>query len=413
MLDSEWYASERLMMMTTFGRPLAITFRLVIVLVCLAGIWNSWKLAYADHLVKEDTAEALQSAVGWAPDDSAAYMRLAQLDDGNSRQLLETALRLDPYNAQADIELGLRYEADGDPVRAEKLLLNAFEVDRTYLPRWSLANFYLRQDNIPAFWTWAHKASEMPADEVGALFQLCWQVSPNPDKIAANLLSDDPRMVHQYLSFLLDKDQFHDAVPVASRLMRDGSPSTDRALLLSAVNKMAAANAGTEASTVWHQLLQNNWVVGDTTVPNNASFARSPLPVSFDWEISSFQGLYSWPGPSGLQTDFTGKEPENCTVAKQTLALAPGKYLFEYSFHTFDIDPGSGIRWQIINAQSGTVLAESGDLASNTPQQASLPFTVPADAPLLTLRLAYKRTLGTTRISGTLVIPSTRIHSSS
>jgi len=65
--------------------------------------------------------------------------------------LLTTSLRLNRYDAQADIGLGLQFEADGDFGRAEKKLLEAYEVDHTYLPRWSLANYYFRRDNIPAF----------------------------------------------------------------------------------------------------------------------------------------------------------------------------------------------------------------------------------------------------------------------
>ena len=71
--------------------------------------------------------------------------------------MLETALKLDRYNAQAAIELALQDESEGNYSEAEKLLLGAFTVDRTYVPRWTLANFYFRRNNLPAFWTWARR----------------------------------------------------------------------------------------------------------------------------------------------------------------------------------------------------------------------------------------------------------------
>ena len=126
---------RRSTLMLPARRLLVISLRMIVLGVCALGIWNSWKVARADHLSRQDTAEALRSAIRLAPDDSAYFMRLAQLDEVHSLELLKTALRLDPYNAQADIELGLRYEADGDPVNAEKLLLQAFAIDHTYLPR--------------------------------------------------------------------------------------------------------------------------------------------------------------------------------------------------------------------------------------------------------------------------------------
>ncbi|MGD0911746.1 MAG: hypothetical protein ABR928_07615, partial [Terracidiphilus sp.] len=102
------------------------------------------KIARAERLFRQDSADAIRSAIVLAPDNSAYFMRLAQLDESHAVELLRTALRLDNYNAQADIELGLQYEAGGDPSHAEMLLLQAAAIDHTYLPRWSLANFYLR-----------------------------------------------------------------------------------------------------------------------------------------------------------------------------------------------------------------------------------------------------------------------------
>lgn len=388
-----------------FATPL----RVVIALVCLLAIWYSFKLIRASSLVKEDTPDALRSALWLEPDSSAIYMRLAQLDETNAQQLLETAVRLDPYNAQADIELGLRYESAGDPARAEQSLLQAFAVDHTYVTRWTLANFYLRQGNMPAFWMWARRSAQMPSDDIGALFQLCWRVSPDPNVLTANLISENPSIIRQYLVFLMNKGQFDAAIPIAMHLIRVGSVDADRRLLLAVVNQLVAAKVANGSLAIWHQLLGNKWITADSTVPNNSAFAREPLPVSFDWSIRSFAGLHSWPGPSGLETEFAGNEPENCTITEQTIALTPGNFTLNYTYHTTGIPAGSGIHWQIVDATTETVLAQSADLSSDTVQKASLDFTVGPDAPLLRLRLVYKRELGTTRITGMMETISTQI----
>ncbi len=387
----------------------ASALRILIALACLWGIWNSWKVARADFLFRQDTAASIRSAIALTPDDSAAYMRLAQLDEGRAQEMLETALRLDPYNAQADIELGLLHESNGDPAKAERLLLDAFEVDHTYTPRWSLANFYLRQDNLPAFWHWARRAAEMPPDDMGALFALCWRVSPDPKNISDAILNNNPAMVRQYLAFLVSKDQLHAAADLAPRLLRTGAPDVDRPLLLSVVNQAIAASDATAANEVWHDLIQHQWVVADSSVPNNPDFARDPLPVGFDWSLPSYTGLHSWPGPSGLAVEFTGDEPESCTIADQIVSLSPGNYRLEYAYRTSGIAPDTGIKWQILDAKTGAVLAETPSLSSDTLQHATLRFSVPQGAPLLRLHLGYQRALGTTRVTGTLAIQSTRI----
>jgi hypothetical protein len=80
-----------------------------------------------------------------------------------------------------------------------------------------------------------------------------------------------------------------------------------------------------------------------------------------------------------------------------------------YSYHTSDISPASGIHWQIVDAKTGTVLAESPDLSSDALLSSGFGFSVSTAAPLLQLRLVYRRALGTARISGMLDVVSTQI----
>ncbi len=390
-------------------RVVSRAVRLVVAGVCLFAMWDSWKLARADFLFRQDTKASIREAIRLAPDASAYSMRLAQLDDDHAQELLERALRLDPYNAQADIELGLRYEAEGDAGRAEKLLLHAYSIDHTYVPRWSLANFYLRQGNIPAFWTWARAAAQMPADDVGALFLLCWRVSPDPAVIEQKVLNDNPAVIRQYLRFLLGVGQLDASARVAAWLVRDGSQATDGPLLFSLIDGLVQVGDAGAATNLWHGLQAQGWVPEDKGLPYNGSFARPPQPVRFDWALGTNDGLHSWPGPSGLEAELNGNEPESCTLAEQTVALAPGNYSLAYSYRTENIPPDTGIRWQIVDAKSGKVLAESPSLSSTMMLSAGVPFTVGPETPLLQVRLGYQRALGTVRVSGAVVIRSTRI----
>jgi hypothetical protein len=336
-------------------------------------------------------------------------MRLAQLDEDHASELLETALRLNPFNAQADIELGLRAEAEGNTVKAEKFLLQAFAVDDTYVPRWSLAGFYLRRGDMNEFWAWARKAVEMPADDMGALFELCWHASTDPEEIAGKILNDNPDVIRQYLTFLLRKDQLTGSESIAQRLIRTGIPSANRPVLFSVVNRMLTAGDATAAATLWHNLIEQGWVGGSDTRPYNAAFAQDPLPVGFDWSLPSYPGLHSRPGGSGLETEFTGDQPEDCLIAEQSVVLPAGNYTMKYTYQTGGISPDTGIRWQIVDANSGAVLANSPYLSSETHQEVALPFSLGKAMNLLRLQLVYKRVPGTSRVAGTLTNVSTQI----
>jgi len=386
-----------------------IILRVAIVLGCVAGICWSAITARADSLFRQDTAESVRQAIELTPDEPRYYMRLALLDGGRARQLLETATRLDRYNAPALTELALRLEAEGDLPGAESLLLEAYEVDRTYLPRWTLANFYLRRDNLPQFWLWAKKAAEMPSEDMSALFQLCWRVNSDAQAIAQSVLTNDPATIRQYLGFLLAKGEVGAVAAVAPRLIERGNVETDRPLLLATVNRLLTEGDAASATMLWRNMTAQHWVVADDSTPNNASFTRQPLPVGFDWSLASREGLRAWPGPSGLEVEFSGSEPEQCEVTEQMVPLSPGDYNLVYSYLTTDIGPGTGLRWQILDPRSNTLLAASPDLSSPTLRNETMPFTVTDLVPMVRLRLQYQRTSGTPRISGMLVVISANI----
>lgn len=391
------------------GQYFALLMRAVVVCACLLGIWESWKVARADTVLSQVTADSIRASIRLEPDCWRCYVQLARLDDSSAEELLQTSLRLNPYNSEAAIDLGLRYESDGQFHRAENILLQAFEVDRTYVPRWSLANFYLRRDNFPAFWMWIRRATEMPADDIGALFELCWRVSQDPKVIEANIAEDNPNVSRQYIVFLISKDQPMAAVNPALSLLRTGSREGDQSLLFTLLDKLIHANDHIDATNLWDTLIHQRWIVADTSFPNNSQFSRDPLPVDFDWGFPEGSGLHSWPGSSGLESELTGDEPEDCVIAEQTISLPPGNYRLESSYRTRNIAPETGIRWQILEVTSDKILASSASLSSDTPTRAFLPIVVKPDEQLLRLRLAYHRNLGTPRISGTLVVTSVKI----
>lgn len=375
---------------------------------CLGGI-SAWNLARADYLFRKDTPKSVNAALALEPDAWRYALRLSQLDEEHAPVLLEKTLALNPFNAQANIELGLRSEAQGDDAAAERYLLAAYGVDRTYLPRWSLANYYLRHDRRQEFWTWAQRALQMPAEDVSPLFELCWRVSPDAEKMGTILQTENPGVLRQYLLFLVKKNQTPALAPVTVRLLRAGTVVSDRLFLFSIVDRLIVEKSAADALALWHRMEDAHWVDADSSIPRNALFAREPLTVSFDWSLATQAGLHSWPGSTGLETEFTGTEPERCVIAEQVVALRPGSYRLNYSYRTASIPAGTGVRWQLLDAASGVSIAESSDLSSDAEKKDVLLFSVARSQSLLRLRLKYERAVGTPRIAGNLRMISTCI----
>ncbi len=89
---------------------------------------------------------------------------------------LRRAVALNPSDGRAWIEMGLRLEATGDLGAAEQALLRAAQEDLTYLPRWTLMNYYYRRNDVDRFWFWAKAAVPMIYGDPLPLFHLCGRV---------------------------------------------------------------------------------------------------------------------------------------------------------------------------------------------------------------------------------------------
>ena len=76
--------------------------------------------------------------------------------------LLKRAVELNPFNVEAWIQLGLTFEMERhDAASAERYFLRAAQVDRMFLPKWTLTNFYFRQQNEREFFRWAKATLEI------------------------------------------------------------------------------------------------------------------------------------------------------------------------------------------------------------------------------------------------------------
>ena len=73
---------------------------------------------------------------------------------------------------------------------AERWLLEAARVDRQFEPRWTLANFYFRQQKMDEFWKWMRAALEVSYGDRDAAFDLCWSAAPDAATILARAIPE-------------------------------------------------------------------------------------------------------------------------------------------------------------------------------------------------------------------------------
>lgn len=389
----------------------------------LAGLLavSCWSIraGWADYLARQNTLEATQAALRWMPDQADYHFQLAVLtaekNPARSIAELENVLALNPCDAVSWIELGLRFEADGKAARAEQCLLRAAGVNRQFLPRWALANVYFRRKDTEKFWAWARASAEMVYGDATPLFLLCGKVAEDGDLINRIGISR-PEVRAEYLSYLMAQGRLDIMMPAARKVL-EADREADTAVLMAACDRLLDGKRLEGAIEIWNGLAERRriptgTVGGREPVLTNGTFSTAPVSHGFDWRLPTAEGV-SASGeerPSGLRLTFSGRQPENCEVLAQFVPVRERTaYELEFVYRTRGIPPGTGLRWRMIDGTSGGTLAEGESLSSDEDQQTDVSFRTPAGCRLAKIALEYRRTPGTTRIAGFVVLRGMRI----
>lgn len=409
---------------TTGLRVPAILWRLAgLFAIAALGSCIYWcvRLAYADYLFHRGSSEDIARAIGLVPSNPGYYARRAHLEPGQRLASLEKALALNPRDSAAWIELGLLAEGRNDLPEAERCLLESARVDRTFNPRWTLANYYFRrtsatrpgqasQDrNVEEFWRWAREAVNIASDDLTPLFRLCWKMSRNADEICRRVLPDRPQALARFLSFLLAENHLEDGESVAQRLMAYPGPERVSGLL-GYCDRLLETGRLSPALRLWNGLVSRNLVQSSLLDPEkgivltNGQFVAMPLQHGFDWRMPFVPGAaVAWmEAPGGLKISFSGRQPEQCALLIQRLPLLPGAYRAEYEYRTSGIGDQSGVRWEMAGAQSAYLAGEGW-------KKETFRFCGPSSPALARLALAYRRPPGTVRIQGWLWLRAVRL----
>jgi len=377
-----------------------------------AGTWWTVRAATADWYFGHETAEGARRAWGMEPGRAEYAVRLALLtgdeDPGGARRLLERAVELKPADAKMWIELGLRYEAEGEGGKAEGCLLRAAEESRRYLPRWTLANYYFRRGDTEGFWKWAREAAAMAYGDPLPLYRLCGKVEED-GRLIERLGIRKAAMRAGYLEYLAEQGRI-DLAAGASRAVLEDGREEDVGLLLAACDRMLEAKRPEDAAAVWNGLADARRIpygrAGEGKLVNG-DFANAPGSHGFDWRLSGAQGIAAAREErgDGLRLTFSGAQPENCEALGEVAQAAEGTgYRLKWRYRTRGIAEGTGLGWQVTAAESGQVLGAGASLSSEQDTAGQLDFRTPRGCRMVRVALAYRRAEGTVRVEGYVVL---------
>lgn len=367
-----------------------------------AAVFVACFTAAADFLYRLDTTESVQGAIAMMPDNPRYVRRLAELDAAQSQPLLEQARRLDPLDTRVMIELALRAEQAQRPQEAEQLLLQAARADQTAFPRWTLLNFYVRQDRPGEFWHWLPGTLRVMTGESKAVFDLARRFDSKLERTAA-LLPQRAPILRGFLDYAIDTNEYSYALAPALSLIAQGAPARERPFLLGLVNLLIRDHRSADALAVWSRMLEQGWIPRRSL----ASLSREPLQAGFDWRLYFPEGVTPATRGDQLEITFDGRQEEACVPAEIYVPVEPGReHRFHYRFQTDGIPPGAGLIWQFIDPHSGRQMIQSASLSSGgASREEAVSFT--PESPLVRIQLLYRRQLGTSRIRGSVRLEQT------
>jgi len=365
-----------------------VLFKCITIIALAVASWWSIRLARADAAFKQRTPAEVGRAIELEPENGEYLATLAlqaEYSGQDSTPLWEEIARLNPRASAPRIHLGLATELLGDTKQAERWLQEAFSVDRQFETRWTLANFYFRQDRRDDFWIWMRSALEMSYGDRVAAFDLCWQASGNSEEILDRAIPDRREVVASYLAYVLSHNRQAAIAGAANKLAKIRTIE-DLPLLYSATDAILDPD-------LWQAL--GNARPNGITHPNFEEPRTGPgVGHGFDWRIAET------PGVTHLTLEahrirFSGQQPESCELLRQVVGgLRAGvTYTLHWDARTQGIASPTGLAWQIANRTGEIAASEDWSMGE-------LAFTPDSDHAVLAL--VYRRPQGQVRTEGSL-----------
>src|SRR5215831_17130457 len=150
-------------------------------LVGLLGIRN----ALAAHFLGLDTRDGYERAVRIEPRNPRNWYLLGrsylydleQPEPAKAVSALRKSVQLDPYSAEAMLDLAIAYDSEGDAAQARAALVSAQRVyPQSADVAWSFGHFLLRQGGQDAAFRELHKALELDPKRAAEAFSRALQL---------------------------------------------------------------------------------------------------------------------------------------------------------------------------------------------------------------------------------------------
>ena len=325
--------------------------------------------AYLAELVsRRGTARGFQLAVRLDPQQSE-YRRalgrvyqysLENVDPQGALQQLNNAVRLNPYDAQAWLDLGATLELQGKVDPAEACLRRAdFLAPNLPASQWAIANFFLLHGNVDEAFRHFKVVLSGTNTYTPAILDTAWKASNDPKQILDELIPSQVSPQFDYLYFLLGRQRWAEAQDVWTRIA--ASPEKFPAELARQYIDILifTLHRPDQAYEMWSDLLKKGLIqptedpVSQTLI-FNGHFEQDPTNLGFDWRIVPMEGVYAGldettyrSAAHSMLIQFSGNANVDYRNVFQLVRVQPNHpYRLSWSMKTEGISTDSGLRME-------------------------------------------------------------------
>jgi len=351
----------------------------LIVGFALATAWIA-KSYIADKAGHTLTIPSLRLASRMDPGNSTYHVQLGRLYQysinnpmpDKAIQQFQEAIKANPYDPQAWINLAAAYEFQGDTAKAEEYLRHASALAPNLpLYQWTIGNYFLLHENIGEAFRHLKVVLAGSRQYDSTVFNEAWKASGNGPQILKELIPNELPAEFSYLNYLTMQQRFADAEAVWQRIK--ASPNSfdphEAAGYIDTLIKTGHADAAWQA---WSDLQAKGLVPSppggvDQNLVTNGDFEDPLLNMGFGWRIQNVPGVYAGldtatfhsPGHS-LTVQFSGNQNLDYHGVFQFVKVLPNhEYQLDAFMKTQDITSDSGPCLEVTDAYDTRALDKS------------------------------------------------------
>jgi tetratricopeptide (TPR) repeat protein len=320
---------------------------------------------------------------------------LEQPDPLKAIEALGRSVKLDPYSAEALLDLANAYDGEGDATHA----LEAYRAAQRVYPLsadvcWSYGNLLLRRGQQDAAFAQIRKAVELEPKRGAEAFALAMRVQPDVNILLDQVVPADTAVYLPIVHTLSDAGEIATAQAVWKRLLalHQKVPIQDTVNYVDAVNRKLGPSESTRAWQEAVSIMQNPpppdpgdsliWDGGFESAYDGGGYAWHFNRNARELQIS-FSTTEKHSGDRSIRVLFNGRKNLNFEDVCHNIAPQEGQtYLLTGWVKTQSLTSSEGIRLQIFAfAQAGNVTVMTDDARGTQDwKQLRLTWTAPQGA---------------------------------